>query len=76
MIHDYIFSEHFDNCAVWWENWKAVKDQDSNKWELYDLTADRTEHVNMALERPKILKQLVAEWNKWADSHQVYPKHK
>lgn len=76
VIHDYIFSEHFDNCAVWWENWKAVKDQDSNKWELYDLTADRTEHVNMALERPKILKQLVAEWNKWADSHQVYPKHK
>ena len=75
-LHEYIFGEHFDNCVVWWKNWKAVKDQNSKVWELFNLEKDRTERVDLSRENPKILKQLVDEWNKWANTHYVYPKGK
>ena len=75
-LHEYIFGEHFDNCVVWWKNWKAVKDQNSKVWELFNLEKDRTERVDLSRENPKILKQMVNEWNKWANTHYVYPKGK
>ena len=37
---------------------------------------DRTERVDLSRDNPKILKQLVNEWNKWANTHYVYPKGK
>ena len=55
---------------------KAVKDQNSKVWELFNLEKDRTERVDLSRENPKILKQLVDEWNKWANTHYVYPKGK
>jgi len=72
--HEYIFGEHFDNRYVRWREWKAVKDQTSDKWELYDIEADRTETTDMSSEKPRILERLIARWQEWADSHDVYPK--
>lgn len=73
-LHEYIFGEHFDNCVVWWNQWKAVKDQNSKLWELYDINKDRTENVNLANEYPNILRNMIKKWNEWAYSHNVYPK--
>ncbi len=73
-LHDYIYGEHFDNCVVWHNEWKAVKDQNSKKWELFRLDTDRTERVDRAIENPRILNNLVNHWQKWADSHNVFPK--
>lgn len=42
----------------------------------FQLEKDRTERVDLSRENPKILKQLVDEWNKWANTHYVYPKGK
>ena len=64
------------HCRNWWKNWKAVKDQNSKVWELFNLEKDRTERVDLSRENPKILKQMVNEWNKWANTHYVYPKGK
>ena len=75
-LHEYIFGEHFDNCVVWWKNWKAVKDQASKNWELFNLDKDRTERVDLSREEPKILKQMTDKWKEWADTHYVYPKSK
>ena len=75
-LHEYIFGEHFDNRAVWWKNWKAVKDQNSKVWELFDLANDRTERVDLARDRPKILKEMTKKWDEWARTHYVYPKEK
>lgn len=73
-LHEYIFGEHFDNCVVWWKNWKAVKDQNSKVWELFDIDNDRTERVDLSRDRPKILNDMVKAWDKWANSHYVFPK--
>lgn len=75
VLHEYIFGEHFDNCVVWWKNRKAVKDQNSNVWELFELDKDRTERVNLSSEYPKILREMVGKWNEWAKRSNVYPQH-
>jgi arylsulfatase len=35
-------------------------------WELYDVEADRTESKDLAAERPEVLKDLSAEYDRWA----------
>lgn len=73
-LHEYIFGEHFDNRFVRWKNWKAVKDEKGQEWELYDITTDRTEHHNLAQQHPDILKKMVKKWDEWAHKSYVYPK--
>lgn len=73
-IHDYLFGEHVNNCYVRWKNWKAVKDQTSKEWELYDVKKDRTECNNVAGSYPDILRSMVEKWEKWASENYVYPK--
>lgn len=73
-IHEYIFGEHFDNRFVRWKNWKAVKDEKMQDWELYDIAKDRTERNNIADQHPKILNSMVKKWEKWANESYVYPK--
>ncbi len=73
-LHEYIFWEHQDNQAVRWGDWKAVKEQSTQKWELFNIVEDRAERVDIAEENPQTLKTMVAEWNKWAADHQVLPK--
>jgi len=72
--HDYIFGEHFDNLVARKGDWKAVKDEKSKEWELYNIRTDRTERHNVAAENPEILDDLVYRWKEWAGSHYVYPK--
>ncbi|MCF0197423.1 MAG: sulfatase-like hydrolase/transferase, partial [Bacteroidaceae bacterium] len=78
VLHDYLFSEHYGNCAVWHNHWKAVRDGQGKKdapWELYDLTSDRTEHHNVAETYPSILADLTRRWDEWARTHKVFPKN-
>ena len=74
VLHDYLFGEHFDNCYVRHGDWKAVKDEKSKEWELFNIPADRTERRNLAARYPEFLDELVAKWKAWADTHEVYPK--
>jgi arylsulfatase len=76
VLHEYIFGEHYDNRYVRWKNWKAVKDEQSKEWELYDIDNDRTERNDLSAKHPKILKQLTEKWDEWANSHFIYPKGK
>lgn len=74
--HTYMFWEHEGNQAVRKGQWKAVKDGEKKNWELYDLSNDRAEELNMAGQYPNILSELVAKWEEWANTHAVFPKHK
>lgn len=74
-IHDCIYGEHFENKFIRRGNWKAVCDEKGKKWELYDISADRTESHDLSAEHPEILEDLTARWQKWADTHDVYPKN-
>ena len=74
-LHEYIFGEHEKNRFARWKQWKAVRDQTSKRWELYDVVADRSERHDLAAQHPEILEQLVEKWNEWAAAHNVFPRH-
>lgn len=76
-IHDKpIFWEHEGNKAVRLGRYKLVlkwKNVKENKWELYDMVADRTEMNDLADKMPERVSEMSAQWQVWADSHGVKP---
>lgn len=46
--------------------WKIVWPVSKKKWELYDMTADRTETHDLAVEHPDMVKKLAGAWQAWA----------
>ena len=60
--------------AVRHGNYKAIRDEKSTEWELYDVVADRTERHNLAAEKPEMLKAMIEKWNEWAAANFVLPK--
>ena len=76
-----IFLEHQKNAFIRDGKWKLVgkghvgnTEADEEKWELYDLDADRTELVNLAGKHPERAKQMAAEWRRWALESKVFPR--
>jgi arylsulfatase A-like enzyme len=76
-----IFAEHETNASVREGNWKLVGESvalpdgtQTRQWELYDLTADRTEVNNLAAAQPEKVKDLAAKWEAWAARVGVYPR--
>lgn len=57
--HKYLYWEYAGQSAVRMEHWKAYKGRKGD-WELYDLSNDVEEKVDIAPVHPKILKQLIA----------------
>jgi len=74
--HAYMFWEHEGNQAVRKGNWKAVKNNKSKAWSLYDLSTDRDEENDVAAQYPAVLNELTAKWNEWSVTDFVFPKHK
>lgn len=56
------------NCAIRRDRWKLVWDtlNQAKQWELYDLAADRTELQDRAREKPEVIGELRAAYEKWA----------
>jgi arylsulfatase len=56
------------NCAIRSGQWKLVWDtlNKSQKWELYDIIADRTELHDLAAEQPARVAELSAAYSAWA----------
>ncbi|MCA1962961.1 MAG: arylsulfatase [Prosthecobacter sp.] len=68
-----LFWEHEGNAAVRQGDLKLVRTGRTGPWELYDLKSDRTEQHNLASTQPEKVKELAAEWQKWAERAQVLP---
>ncbi|MGB8166389.1 MAG: arylsulfatase [Chthoniobacteraceae bacterium] len=60
-----IFWEHEGNKAVRDGQWKLVQKW-KGPWELFDMTADRTEQHNVLADHPEIASRLEAAWIGWA----------
>ncbi len=58
--------EHEGNRAIRAGKWKLVSSFRGN-WELYDMTADRTELTNLAARMPRKVKELAQLWQNWAN---------
>lgn len=68
-----LFWEHEGNAAVRLGDMKLVRTGRNGPWELYDLKADRTEQHDLAAAQPDKVKELAAEWQKWAERAHVLP---
>ncbi|GAB3956170.1 arylsulfatase [Spirosoma harenae] len=71
--HEYMYWEHENMRAIRTGNWKAVG-VIGKPWELYNLEIDRVEQHNVASEHPDLVKKLDEQWNRWANTHYVFPK--
>ena len=52
---------------------EVLEELDREGWELYDLSSDPTEAVNVAAEHPDELRELVALWWEEAEKYKVLP---
>ncbi len=68
-----IFWEHEGNRAVRAGDWKLVAKGPGGPWELYDITADRTESNDLSAKHPEKVRALVARWEAWASRSNVLP---
>nr|MDQ3330019.1 sulfatase-like hydrolase/transferase [Planctomycetota bacterium] len=71
--HASLFWEHEKNRAVRNRNWKLVGPK-NRKWELYDISADRTETTDVAVQHPDIVERLAASYEAWAERANVTAK--
>ncbi len=77
--HPAQYSECFGNRSFYQDGWKLVSlhapgaPYDDEEWELYDLTTDPTETVDLADLEPDKVKELSAAWEQAAWDNQVFP---
>jgi arylsulfatase len=62
-----IFFHHEGKKALRHGDWKIVTVEDGGSWELYDLSMDRGETQNLAVENPEKLQELVKLWEAQRD---------
>lgn len=73
------YSECFGNRSFYRDGWKLVAlhqrgaPYDDAEWELYDITADPTEVVDLAGEQPDKVRELAEAWEAAAWDNQVFP---
>lgn len=65
--------EHEGNRAIRKGKWKLVTLADANKWELFDIDADRIESNDLASAHPEIVRELSADYDRWAQRCGVVP---
>ena len=63
--HDTIFWEHSGGRAVRIGDWKMAALKGGN-WELFDLSADRTEMNDLAEKYPEEIETMTILWEEWA----------
>ena len=67
-----LFWEHEGNRAVRSGPWKLVA-KESQPWELYDISRDRSEQHNLASSHPEKVRELSASWDSYAARCDVLP---
>jgi arylsulfatase len=61
--HEYLWWFHEGNRAVRVGDWKLVSWGATGPWELFDMSADRSETKNLAEKFPEKVKSLEEFWN-------------
>ncbi|MEG1206497.1 MAG: arylsulfatase [Angelakisella sp.] len=72
--HEFMYWEHEDHCGIRHGSYKGLRDYSTGQWELYDLSVDRSELVNIAQQHPDEVALLDEQWRHWASTHFVSPK--
>jgi arylsulfatase len=69
-----MYWEHEGNRAMRQGDWKLVKRENAEDWELYNLAEDRTETKNLAESNQTQVRGMTEEWEKWAKRAHALPK--
>lgn len=68
----YLYWEHVGNSAIRRGKFKLVRERHSN-WELYNLEEDPTELNNVADDHVDMVREFIAEYERWANAVGVLP---
>ena len=68
-----IYFEHETSCAIISDNWKLVRLNGNQPWELINLITDPFEQNDLSAQYPEKVKELEAEWTTWANGQPVFP---
>jgi arylsulfatase len=68
-----IYWEHEGNRAVRQGDWKLVAKAPAGKWELYNLSTDRTEMHDLSSSEGQKAADLQSKWETWAKRAHVLP---
>jgi len=71
--HNALFFEHEGNRAVRQGEWKLVSQFPENKWELYNIKADRSELNDLSAKYPDRVKAMETLYFAWAKHAGVIP---
>ncbi len=63
--HESFYFEYRSHAALRKGNWKIVRENPENPWMLFDLESDPGEAVDLAMGKPEIVADLVAEFERW-----------
>jgi len=69
-----LFWEHERNAAIRIGDDKLVRKGGGGDWELFDLSQDRTEQVDLAESNPQKVQRMREQWKEWATASNVLPK--
>ncbi len=61
----------YGNRAVRQGDWKLVWGGGDRRWELYDLSVDRSETNDIAKQNPERVAEMTAYWERWAEMTEV-----
>ena len=69
--HDFLFFHHEGNRALRVGDWKLVSaSEDHDRWELFDLSKDRCEAVDLAQKLPERVNKMETQWKKLEANYQ------
>ncbi len=74
VTHDSIWWLHEGNRALRVGDWKIVAAGKDSPWELYDLSADRSESKNLAKANPEKVNELARLWTLRFEEHALLAK--
>jgi arylsulfatase A-like enzyme len=76
-----MFMEHETNAFIREGKWKLVgrnvappEGLKPERWQLFDMEADRTEQNNLAQQMPDKAAEMSKKWEEWSKEAAVYPK--
>jgi len=74
-----LFWEHEGNRAMRSGDWKLVSAYDYSarkfrEWELYDLSNDRSELIDLSEQNPELKEKMIGQYNDWCERAGVIPK--
>ena len=69
-----LYWEHEGNAAIRVGDTKLVRQGMRGKWELFDMSQDRTEQHDLAADNPEQVQALIKQWRTWAREVNAIPK--